>query len=104
MEGPEVINPLPVGIKVVSYPGLISVAVAIFGVSIILFVSKKFDPTGGQLTISVMVVLAFIGVVAICMLFTIPNDEITGASVGGLIAAFSAVVVHWLGRPRPPPT
>jgi uncharacterized BrkB/YihY/UPF0761 family membrane protein len=47
-----------------------------------------------------MVVLAFSGVVMFCLFFTVPNDEITSGAIGGLVAAFGAVVAHWLGRPK----
>jgi hypothetical protein len=35
-------------------------------------------------------------------LFTIPTDEITSGAIGGLVAAFGAVVAYWLSRGRPP--
>jgi uncharacterized membrane protein YjjB (DUF3815 family) len=49
------------------------------------------------------VVLAFVSAVAFTMIFNIPNDEITAAIAGGLVAAFGAVIAYWLGRPRSPP-
>jgi uncharacterized BrkB/YihY/UPF0761 family membrane protein len=86
--------------KILDYPGAVTVAFAVIFTTALLFVAGRFDPTGGTLTISLMVVLAFIAVVAFCMFFTVPNDEITAAVAGGLVAAFGAVVAYWLGRPR----
>ena len=58
----------------------------------LLFVIGRFDPTGGSLTISLLMVLAFLEVVAFSAFFTVPADEITASAIGGLVAAFGAVV------------
>jgi hypothetical protein len=49
-----------------------------------------------------MVVLGMLGVVTFCLFYTIPNDEITSAAIGGLTASFGAVIAYWLSRPHPP--
>jgi hypothetical protein len=42
--------------------------------------------------------------VAFSLLFNIPSDEeVTPGVVGGLVAAFGAVVAFWLGRSREGP-
>jgi hypothetical protein len=69
-------------------------------------VASKFDHTGGTLTISLLVILSFLGLVTFCAFFTIPTDEITSGAIGGLVAAFGAVVAFWLNRSNgrgPPP-
>jgi hypothetical protein len=91
--------PIP---RILDYPGLMTALFGCIFTGILLLVATKFDPTGGPLTISLLVVLAFIGTVAFCLFFTIPNDEITSAVVGGLVASFGAVIAYWLGRPHPP--
>lgn len=88
--------------KILDYPGATGIAFMIVFTTLLLFISGKFDPSGGALTISLLVTLAFIGVVVFCMFFTVPRDETTAAIIGGLTAAFGAVVAHWLGRPRDP--
>ena len=95
-----VINPVPATIKLLDYPALTSVAGAVVFGSIMLVVSKYFDPTGGILTISVLVILGFLAVVAVAIIFTVPNDEITSATVGGLVAAFGGIVGFWIGRSK----
>jgi uncharacterized BrkB/YihY/UPF0761 family membrane protein len=99
MSPSDIVN-LPPTPKILDYPALMAVAFGVLFTSIMLLVVGRFDPTGGALAISLLVTLAFIGVVAICLFYTIPNDEITSGAVGGLIAAFGAVVAHWLGRNR----
>ena len=90
---------LPPVPKILDYPSLFSVAFVVLFTSIMLVVSKQFDTTGGPLTISLIVVLAMVAVVAFSMIYNIPaDDEVTPAVVGGLVAAFGAVVAYWLGR------
>lgn len=93
----ELVVPPPIP-KIFDYPGAVGVSFIIVFTTILLFVSGKFDPTMGVLTISLLVILAFIGTVVFCLFFTVPNDEVTAGVLGGLIAAFGAVVAHWLGR------
>jgi hypothetical protein len=84
--------------KMFDYPGATGVGFLILFTAIVLFVAGKFDPTEGVLTLSILVVLAFCGVVVFCLFFTVPNDEITAGVVGGLTAQFGAVIAFWLGR------
>ena len=86
--------------KLLDYPASLGIALEIVFVTFLLFVAGKFDPTGGVLTISLLIVLAFIAVVIFCAFFTVPTDEITASVIGGLTAAFGAVVAFWLNKPR----
>ena len=86
--------------KLMDYPASIGVSIAVILTTVLLVVVSKFDPTGGTLTISILVVLAFLGLVTFCAFFTIPTDEITSGAIGGLVAAFGAVVAYWLGQNR----
>jgi hypothetical protein len=90
--------------KLLDYPASVGLAIAVALTIILIIVANKFDKTGGTLTISLLVILAFLGLVTFCALFTIPTDEITSGAIGGLVAAFGAVVAFWLSRtpPRPP--
>lgn len=92
---------LPPVPKLMDYPASIGISIGIIFTAILLYVTGKFDPTHGVLTISLLVVVTFIGAVTFSLFFTIPNDEITSGIIGGLIAAFGAVMSHWLGRPPP---
>lgn len=89
--------PMP---KMFDYPGATGVAFLIVFTTVLLFVSGRFDATGGVLTISLLVVLAMLGAVVFSLFFTIPVDQSTAALIGGLTAAFGAVVTFWLGRKK----
>jgi hypothetical protein len=89
--------------KILDYPASIGLALVVVFTAILLFVAGKFDPTGGVLTLSLIVILSFMGVVTFCLFFTIPADEITASVVGGLTAGFGAVISHWLGPHRNTP-
>lgn len=92
--------------KVLDYPVVTGVAVDVILVALMLIVAKRFDPSGGALTIALFVVTAFIGLVVCVTVFTIPADEETATVIGGLATAFGAVVAYWLrgrGNGAPPP-
>lgn len=89
------VPPIP---KMFDYPAAVGIAFAVVFTAGLVLVASRFDPTMGVLTISVMVVVAFVGVAIFCLFFTVPNDEITSGVIGGLIAAFGAVIAHWLGK------
>lgn len=84
--------------KLLDYPAATTLVFGVIATSILLFIINRYDITGGTLTISILVVLAFISVLSVSLFFTIPNDEITSAVVGGLIASFASVVTYWLAR------
>jgi hypothetical protein len=100
-----VVNPPPVG----DYRVFLGVGAGVLLTCVLLVISGRFDATGGPLTISLMIVLGMLGACAYCLIFTVPNDDITPGVVGGLTAGFGAVVAYWLGRhkdrepDKPPP-
>ena len=99
MSPSDVVSPPPIP-RIVDYPGSVAIGLGVVFTTILVFVASRFDPTAGTLTISILVVLAFIATVVFCLFFTVPNDEITSAVLGGLVASFGAVVAHWLGRSK----
>jgi len=86
--------------KIFDYPGAVGVAFLITFTATLLVVSGKFDPTGGVLTISLLIVLAMLGAVVFSLFFTIPVDQSTAALIGGLTAAFGSVVTFWMTRKK----
>ena len=101
MAMPDVVQPPPIP-KLMDYPASVTIVMAVVFTAILLYVSGKLDPTGGMLTISLLIVLTFMGTVVFVLFFTVPTDEATSVVIGGLIAAFSAIVTYWLGRNRHP--
>ena len=84
--------------KLLDYPASVGLVSAVALTASTLIVCNKFDPSGGTLTVSLLVILSFLSLVTYCAFFTIPTDEITSGAIGGLVAAFGAVVAFWLGR------
>lgn len=101
----DVTNPPP-ATAILPYPSAVAIVLTALVTGVILFLAGKFDRTGGPLTISVMIVLGMLGTTAYCLVFTVPQDDLTPSVVGALSAGFGAVVVYWLGRatggPSPP--
>jgi hypothetical protein len=95
MTASDVVNPPP---TVPILPTGITVTVAVLLTLCLVAVASRFDKTGGVLTISILITVAFIGAVGFCLIFTVPNDEVTPSVVGGLTAGFGAVCAHWLGK------
>jgi hypothetical protein len=93
----DAFNPPP-ATSILNYPSATSVIVVVAMTAILLFVAGRFDPTRGPLTISIMIVLGMLATTAYCLVFTVPQDDITPSVVGGLTAGFGAVVAYWLGR------
>ena len=88
----------PPDVSLFPYPVVTSIVVSVIATTILLIIAKRFDPTAGPLTVSLLVILAFIGTTVFCLFFTVPNDEVTAGVVGGLGTAFGAVVAFWLAN------
>jgi hypothetical protein len=84
--------------KLLDYPASIGLVIVSVLTMFMVIAASRFDPTGGTLTVSLLVILSFLSLVTYCAFFTIPTDEITSGAIGGLVAAFGAVVAYWLGR------
>jgi hypothetical protein len=87
-------------VSTVVYPIVAGAAIGVALTSLMLVVSSRFDPTQGTLTISLLITIGMLCTVGYCLIYTIPQDDITPGVVGGLTAGFGAVVAHWLGRTR----
>jgi hypothetical protein len=104
MDQPIYPNPLPF---ITSYPAAAAILLIVLSTMALLWVATRIDRTGGSLVISLIIVVAFIGVVAYCLVFSVPKDEINSTVIGGLATAFGAVIMFWLNRNHdrkdPPP-
>ena len=97
-----VVAPPPTPI-ITSFPASIAVAATVIGSVVLLLVAARYDHTGGVLTISLLIILAFLGFIAFAMLVSVPNDQTTSAVIGALIGGVGAVLTFWLGKPPSPP-
>jgi hypothetical protein len=102
MAAPDFVIPPPTP-KLFDYPASVGLVIAAGLTIVLVIVAGKFDRTGGTLTVSLLVILAFLGLVTFCAFFTIPTDEITSGAIGGLVAAFGAIVAYWLSKGRDNP-
>lgn len=84
--------------KLLDYPVGVGLGIGIIFTALLLIIIEKFDKTRGVLAISLMIVIGFMSVVTFSIFFTIPSDQTTSAVIGGLVAAFGAVIAHWIGR------
>ena len=105
MNAAPLVGPFPDLSKLFPFPIATGAVLGVVLTSLLLYISAKFDSSGGTLTISLLITIGMLGAVSYCLIYTIPNDDITPGVVGGLTAGFGAVVAHWLGRTRegPPP-
>ena len=99
MTSPDLVN-APIVTGVGNFPATIIVGSAVLMTALLLVVAHKFDATGGVLTISILITVGMLGAIAYCLIFTIPQDDITPGVVGGLTTGFGAVVAYWLGQAK----
>jgi hypothetical protein len=101
MTSADFINP-PIVTGTGNFPATIIVGATALFTALLIVVSGRFDHTQGVLTISILITLGMLGAIAYCLIFTIPQDDITPGVVGGLTAGFGAVLAYWFGRKEPP--
>ena len=76
----------PPKLQYVDFPATVAISAAVLGALALLLFVDRLDPTKGALTVSLLVVLAFIGVLAYSVTVTVPRDETTAAVIGALTA------------------
>ena len=79
-------------------PASLGTAFAALLTMLIIVVAKHFDQTGGFLTLSVMLVMAFISTTFISMIYNVPQIPTTEILVGALSTSVGAVVAFWVSR------
>jgi hypothetical protein len=80
------------------YPAATGAAIVVVLTALSLVVIQRFDPTGGSLTISLMVALSFIATLIFCLFLPIKEGAMTDAIIGGLVASFGAVIALWIRK------
>ena len=97
MTAAEVVN-APIVTGVGNFPATIIVGSSVLMTIILLVVASKFDNTGGVLTISLLITIGLLAAITYCLIFTIPQDELTPGVIGALTMGFGGVVTYWLTR------
>lgn len=78
-------------------PGFAAIALGVILTGALLLFAMRLDHTKGALTVSLLVILGFMAALTWAVRYNIPQDPETAALVGGLVAAFGAVVAYWIG-------
>lgn len=78
-------------------PSWLAVSIGVLLAGIVVLYASRIDTTKGTLTVSVLVMLTFMAALGWAVRYNIPQDPETAALVGGLVAAFGAVVAYWIG-------
>jgi len=95
----ELVIPPPLH-KSLDYPILIGASIIVVFTLLLVFVAAKYDHTHGALTISLLLILSFVGAVGFSLNYTIPNDPSTASILGGLVSAVGAIVAFWLAKDK----
>jgi len=94
----------PGGWPIIPFSALVGTIIVGFLVVVVLLIAHYADRyTKGFLTISVLVMLAFIVAVFASLIYNVPTNPITEILVGALSTALGAIVAHWVGLYRAPP-
>jgi len=82
----------------VPFPATVGALAVILVACIILVIAKYFDVTAGLLTISVMIVAAFIVATFASMLYNVPQVPSTEILIGALATSVGAVIAYWMSK------
>jgi hypothetical protein len=80
------------------YPALITAAGIACLTALVLVASHFFDASGGLLTLSLAIVLAFIAVSLASMIYAVPQTPLTEILIGSLATSMGAIVAFWMSR------
>ena len=83
-----------------SAAGFVAAVTVVLCTCLIIYTCRRWDRTGGMLTLSILIVQGFITGTYGAMLYEIRQNPITEILVGALATSMGAVVAHWSGGPR----
>ena len=89
---------------IIPFPALVGAVAIGFVTALILLCANYFDQySKGFLTVSILLILAFVTATFASMIYAVPTNPVTEILTGALATALGAIVSHWVGRrPRPP--
>ena len=80
-------------------PATLGTLAALLMATLVLIASHRFDSSGGLLTLSIMIVAAFISVTFTSMLYpTVQQTPLTEILVGALATSMGAIVAFWMSN------
>lgn len=79
-------------------PATLGTMAALLMAVVVLLASHRFDATGGLLTLSIMIVAAFISVTFTSMLYNIQQTPLTEILIGALSTSVGAIVAFWMSN------
>lgn len=82
------------------FPASIAAGIVVILACLALLAAHRFDATGGLLTISLMVVAAFISVNFTGILYGVPQTPINEIMIGALATSLGAVIAFWMSGGR----
>ena len=82
------------------YPALVTAAGIGVVVAAVLAASHYLDPTHGLLTITLVIVFAFIAVTLATMIYPVPQTPLTEILVGSLATSMGGIVAFWMSYSR----
>lgn len=84
----------------IAYPFVALVAaMAVVGATLIaVYVANRWDRTGGELTLAVLIVIGTVTAAYASMIYNIQQNPLTEMLVGSLATALGAVMARWMGR------
>lgn len=77
-------------------PAFFSAALVVIVSAAIVIVARRYDPTEGLLTISILVVAAFITAAFASMIYDVKQTPSTELLLGALATSLGAIVAHWM--------
>lgn len=83
---------------VIPFPAAVGATASAILVVLVLSASRYFDTTGGLLTLSIMVVMAFIQVVFASLIYNVPQTPTTEILVGALATSLGAIIAYWMSH------
>ena len=83
---------------ILPYSAMFGCTLAIIFSCFVIYFAGKYDKTGGPLTVSILFIVTFMGVITYCLIYTIPQDPTTATMSGALAAAVGAIVAYWFAK------
>lgn len=78
------------------FPASVATVIVILMSVLLVVIANRFDNSGGIITVSVLVVAAFISVNFTGILYGVPQTPINEIMIGALATSLGAVIAFWM--------